>query len=137
MSDSKTGSGSGGGGKYRYLTADIGGTNSRLQLHEILEFGSGDGDGWRENLLFEHVYPSAPASHLNAIILQFLNEKCKSKRDTPEWPQSACLAVAGPVKNNQCLITNLAVRHIPSHHPSHHPPPTTPFHPDLDLSCFM
>ncbi len=73
-----------------YLCGDVGGTNSRLQLFELLENGTAQQRAKR-------VFPSKSYSHLSVIIKEFLAEVCLPNGETP---LAACLAVAGPVKNN-------------------------------------
>ena len=78
-----------------YLCGDVGGTNSRLQLFELRADGS-------THQVAKTVFPSKKYSHLSIIIKQFLEETALSAP-----PLAACIAVAGPVKNNTCHVTNL------------------------------
>ena len=78
-----------------YLCGDVGGTNSRLQLFELRADGS-------TIQVAKTVFPSKKYSHLSIIIKQFLEETSLSAP-----PLAACIAVAGPVKNNTCHVTNL------------------------------
>lgn len=80
--------------KVYFLCGDVGGTNSRLQLFELI-------DG-KASFVAKAVYPSRKHAHLTVIITEFLQE-CK----VSEPPLAACMAVAGPVKSNRCLVTNL------------------------------
>jgi len=64
-----------------YIAGDIGGSNSRLQLHDHKE----------NRLLAEKIYPS-PAY--------------KEERKN-QWPVVCCFAVAGPVRENKCRLTNV------------------------------
>ena len=52
--------------------------------------------------VFFQTFPSRNYSHLSVIIKEFLAEL-----KLPELPLAACMAVAGPVKNNHCHVTNL------------------------------
>lgn len=70
------------------LVGDIGGTNTRLALHD-----GGDLRSLRS-------YPSASAPDLLTLIRRYLEE-------TGEKPSAACLAVAGPVVANRAEVTNL------------------------------
>lgn len=74
------------------LAGDIGGTNTRLSLVQA------DCEGKSLITVNEAVYPSSKDG-LVSIVERFLSEKAK--------PDKACLAVAGPVLNNKCKLTNL------------------------------
>ena len=76
-----------------YLTGDVGGTNSRLQLFELFA------DGTHAQRATQ-IFPSRQYTHLSVICKEFLTTHKVT-------PLVACLAVAGPVKNNSCVITNL------------------------------
>lgn len=79
-----------------YVAGDIGGTKSRLRLlHRENE---------KTELKLHKQYDSNAFPSLTAVILQFLQESCIRKED---WPQYCCLAVAGPVVNNECKFTNI------------------------------
>lgn len=71
------------------LAADIGGTSSRLRLVE--------GD----KILDEKDYSSQDYPHLNSILEHFL------KANSAVTVQTACLAVAGPVRDGKARVTNL------------------------------
>ena len=73
------------------LAGDIGGTNTRLCLTEVSEH-------YQSSPLLEAVYPSSPDG-LAAIVKQFLDQAPK--------PDKACFALAGPVLNHKCKVTNL------------------------------
>ncbi len=72
------------------LAGDIGGTNTRLCLVET--------DGKNESTLREEIYPSGNEG-LVPLVRQFLGDECNVYK--------ACFALAGPVQNNKCKITNL------------------------------
>ncbi len=72
------------------LAGDIGGTNTRLCLVET--------DGKNESTLREEIYPSGNEG-LVPLVRQFLGDECNVYK--------ACFALAGPVLNNKCKITNL------------------------------
>lgn len=72
------------------LSGDIGGTNTRLCLVET--------DGKNESTLREEIYPSGNEG-LVPLVRQFLGDECNVYK--------ACFALAGPVLNNKCKITNL------------------------------
>jgi hypothetical protein len=79
-----------------FLCGDVGGTNSRLQLYELLTNGT-------TLQKAAQVFPSRNYSHLTVIVKEFLTAHHK----TGGAPLAACMAVAGPVKNNCCHVTNL------------------------------
>lgn len=74
------------------LAGDIGGTNSRLALVTL--------DGARAHLRVEARYPSADHPSLDAIVARFLADHGGAGRP-------ACFAVAGPVEDGVCRVTNL------------------------------
>lgn len=74
----------------RWLAGDIGGTKTILRLLQT-----------DSPIVAEKIYPSASYPHLNHIIKDFLAEV------GGEGPQAACLAIAGPVINNTCQLSNL------------------------------
>jgi glucokinase len=78
----------------RLLAGDIGGTKTLLRLIELTAIGS--------VIVYEESYPSAKHEHLNPIVKQFLQEANSSS------PTAACFAIAGPVQNDQSLVTNLS-----------------------------
>jgi len=71
------------------LAADIGGTSTRLRLVHGAE------------TLDEKDYPSQDYPDLNSILDNFI------KANSPVDLQSACLAVAGPVRDGTARVTNL------------------------------
>jgi len=79
-----------------FLSGDIGATNSRLALWQY--------EGNSEQPYKTKTYPSQKYAHLNDIITIFLKE---NKINGEDWPRAAVLAVAGPVQNNACFVTNV------------------------------
>jgi glucokinase len=79
-----------------YVAGDIGGTNSRFQLWSLSS----------EVCLSEKKYPSTKFKDLSAIVLAFLEEFKDIRKG--QWPVSCVLGIAGPVKNNQGTVTNVA-----------------------------
>ncbi|WP_404789470.1 glucokinase [Altericista sp. CCNU0014] len=77
------------------LAGDIGGTKTLLRLSELTPTGLAT--------LREASYPSAKFPHLSPIVRLFLSE---AGRDTP--PTAACFAIAGPVRDDRSLVTNLS-----------------------------
>eukprot|EP00741_Cyanophora_paradoxa_P002690 tig00000615_g2610.t1 len=73
------------------LVADIGGTNCRLQLASATE----------DRVIFSRTYSNKLYDSLVDIIKEFLAEAGNAS------PASACLAVAGPVEDDKCLLTNV------------------------------
>ncbi|PZD75164.1 Glucokinase [Acaryochloris thomasi RCC1774] len=78
----------------RLLAGDIGGTKTILRLNQV--------EGDTTQTLAESTYPSADFDHLNPMIETFLATV------DGERPQVACLAIAGPVLNDTCQLTNLS-----------------------------
>jgi glucokinase len=78
----------------RLLAGDIGGTKTLLRLIELTSTGP--------VTLHEASYPSAEFEHLSPIVRQFLKEAQSSS------PAAACFAIAGPVQDDQSLVTNLS-----------------------------
>ena len=77
------------------LAGDIGGTKSALCLARF--------DGERVDVFFERVYASGGFAGAEALLAQF-------RAEAPCWPQTGCLAVAGPVQAGQAQLTNLPWR---------------------------
>lgn len=73
------------------LAGDIGGTNARLSLTETDE-------QQQAITIREAIYPSGQDG-LVPLVIQFLDRAVK--------PDRACFAVAGPVLNHKCKVTNL------------------------------
>ncbi|NEO98418.1 MAG: glucokinase [Symploca sp. SIO2E9] len=82
------------------LAGDIGGTKTILQLVEYSAQGS------RQNL-YEDIYPSRDFPDLVPIVQKFLSA-AKQKLDQEVVLEKACLAIAGPVVNDTCVLTNLS-----------------------------
>jgi glucokinase len=78
----------------RLLAGDIGGTKTLLRLSEVTSKGP--------VTLHEVSYPSAEFKHLSPIVKAFLKEAGSDS------PAAACFAIAGPVQNDQSLVTNLS-----------------------------
>ncbi len=74
------------------LAGDIGGTNTRLAIVEIVK--------GHFNFLSEETFPSREESSLESALRKFL--------ENPLHPiTQACLGVAGPVRDGRCEATNL------------------------------
>lgn len=73
------------------LAADIGGTQARLLLAEV------QGSQWQP--VRRAVLPSQAFASLQELLAQFL--------EPGEQPHSACLALAGPIQQQQVQLTNL------------------------------
>jgi len=85
------------------LSADCGGTTTRLQIYRVaLDAPIVEKQVAPGILLFEEKFPNLMFKSLEDIIANFLNRHC---RDTK--PTVAVLAVAGIVTNNCCRYTNL------------------------------
>lgn len=89
-------------GGATYLAGDIGGTNTRLLLTERPDTALADNDHTGERVLAEGKYPSGDFRHLSDIIHAFLDRHADCRR-----PSVCVLAVAGPVVNNTCRVTNV------------------------------
>lgn len=77
------------------LAGDIGGTKTLLRLSKLTPTGL--------VTLHEKSFPSGDFEHLNPIVRQFLSEV-----ENSELIAAACFAIAGPVQNDQSLVTNLS-----------------------------
>ena len=81
------------------LAGDIGGTKTILRLVEK--------EGEKPlQVLQEALYPSQDFANLVPIVQQFLSES-QQQQDSTLSPEKACLAIAGPVVNDTCVVTNL------------------------------
>ncbi|MBR8829477.1 MAG: glucokinase [Gomphosphaeria aponina SAG 52.96 = DSM 107014] len=78
----------------KVIAGDIGGTKTILRLVEVLE-GGRDFDR-----VYEAIYKSKDFPDLVPMVKQFLAGK-------DYLPEKACFALAGPVVNNTCKLTNL------------------------------
>ena len=76
------------------MAADIGGTNSRFHLHEVV--------GHKVKEVFSRKYLNKEFLTFNAVLHQFFADA--GIHGSP--PTSACLAFAGPVKDNRAELTN-------------------------------
>lgn len=81
------------------LAGDIGGTKTILRLVGELEGTLGETQ-------YEQRYASGEFPDLVPILQMFLDEAAESLGEKPS-PQSACFAIAGPVENDTCTLTNL------------------------------
>jgi glucokinase len=77
----------------KLIAGDIGGTKTILRLVEV------DKDFTSFKTLEESIYPSQNYPDLVPLIQEFLENK--------DYPEQANLAIAGPVSNNSCKLTNL------------------------------
>lgn len=82
------------------LAGDIGGTKTILRLVE-----ESTGTSWQT--LYEALYPSRDFPDLVPIVQRFLLA-AGQQLSKPVRPQKACFAIAGPVVNDTCVLTNLA-----------------------------
>lgn len=88
-----------------YLAGDIGGTNTRLLLvQRPLSLANAPAQEEGEVLIASKIYPSRQYNDLTTIIALFLNEH---HIHASRYPSVGALAVAGPVTDNRCNITNL------------------------------
>jgi glucokinase len=78
----------------RILAADIGGTNARFQAWSISPDAKGD-------LLYERTYSTNTFETFESCFKSFCKDSGLNHFD------SSCFAVAGPVSNNSCEMTNL------------------------------
>jgi len=81
------------------LAGDIGGTKTILRLVEK----QGDKPF---HVLHEALYPSQDFPDLVPMVQQFLSQ-AQQESDNTVTPEKACLAIAGPVVNDTCVLTNL------------------------------
>jgi len=89
-----------------YISGDIGGTNSRMELRRTGPKQTHADEKQRAEgdvLVAEHTYPSQKYPSMAAVVEQFLKEH----KPAGESVYCMCLAVAGPVTNNVAAITNL------------------------------
>jgi glucokinase len=82
------------------LAGDIGGTKTILRLVEESPEPS-----W--HTLYEALYSSRDFPDLVPIVQQFLSAAGQQRGTIPR-PEKACFAIAGPVVNDTCVLTNLA-----------------------------
>lgn len=81
------------------LAGDIGGTKTILRLVEEKARAS-----W--HTLYEALYPSRDFPDLVPIVQQFFSAAGQQLGTSPS-PEKACFAIAGPVVNDTCVLTNL------------------------------
>lgn len=81
------------------LAGDIGGTKTILRLVEEKAEAS-----W--HTLYEALYPSRDFPDLVPIVQQFFSA-AGQQLGTSSSPEKACFAIAGPVVNDTCVLTNL------------------------------
>jgi len=91
--------------KEKYLlSADVGGTNSRMQIFSVDEsLESIKGQPAPGTLVKSSHYMNMDFSSFSAIVREFLNDASLS-----DSPVAACFAIAGPVNNNSAELTNRA-----------------------------
>ena len=82
------------------LAGDIGGTKTILRLVE-----ESPGPEW--HTLYQALYSSRDFPDLVPIVQQFLRA-AEQQLGTIPRPEKACFAIAGPVVNDTCVLTNLA-----------------------------
>jgi glucokinase len=82
------------------LAGDIGGTKTILRLVE--EYSSSS-----RHTLYQALYSSRDFPDLVPIVQQFLSA-AEQELGTIRRPEKACFAIAGPVVNDTCVLTNLA-----------------------------
>jgi glucokinase len=88
------------------LAGDIGGTNTRLAIYDVIAAGAAEGERPALMPLFERTYPSAAHASLDVIAEAFLAE-ATANIGAGAKVSSACLGIAGPIENNMCRATNL------------------------------
>ena len=95
------------GARETILCGDIGGTNSRLELYELPagEFKLSIGSKAPGTLLSSEKYQNEDFASFNEVVSTFLGGVVAAY-GRPDPPAVACLAVAGPVKNNSVEFTN-------------------------------
>jgi glucokinase len=89
-------------GMATLLVGDIGGTNTRLLLIRLKN------DTTAMAMPDPAIYASAGFTHLNDIAIQFLEEARCFLGEAYSPPVAACFAIAGPVKDDTCQLTNLS-----------------------------
>jgi glucokinase len=88
------------------LAGDIGGTNTRLAIYDVITAGATDAQRPALMPLFERTYPSAAHASLDVIAEAFLGE-ARGAIGVGAKVASACFGIAGPIENNMCRATNL------------------------------
>ena len=89
------------------LSADIGGTNTRFELHEYRVYNDNTARSCDECIVIKQSYENEKFPSFTAVLKQFLHT-CSGGGNTllENPPIAACLAVAGPVKGNAVRFTN-------------------------------
>jgi glucokinase len=88
------------------LAGDIGGTNTRLAIYDVVTPATPEGERPALMPLFERTYPSAAHASLDVIAEEFLAE-ATADIGAGAKVASACFGIAGPIENNMCRATNL------------------------------
>lgn len=86
------------------LAGDVGGTKTSLSLIDSPNPNPAAGEPW--HLLYQSRYMNREFSGLVPMVRKFLQE-AELQTAHPSQPQKACFAVAGPVAENACKMTNL------------------------------
>jgi glucokinase len=86
------------------LAGDVGGTKTSLRLIDSPNPNPAAGEPW--HLLHQSRYMNREFSGLVPMVRKFLQE-AELQTAHPSQPQKACFAVAGPVAENSCKMTNL------------------------------
>jgi glucokinase len=90
------------------LAGDIGGTNARLALFQVVHPGNGTPPAFTS--LFEQTSPSKSFGSLEEITETFLHAAEIATKGTVAKGRGidgACFGIAGPIENNRCHATNL------------------------------
>ena len=85
------------------LVADIGGTNCRFQLWEVLP-GDDESSLVASTMLLEKILPTSEFERFDQALESFL--ELEESKCLP--PKAAAFACAGPVKDNCCRFTNIS-----------------------------
>jgi len=93
-----------------FVVGDIGGTNARLRLYELLFFDDNRVATVAEKTQIKQI--NCADDSLVSLTVQFLQQDCQlSRKSGSRWPDYAVLAVAGPVEHNTCAMTNLVQKY--------------------------
>lgn len=94
--------------EYLVVGGDVGGTNCRLALYKVAASALGLREGVRPpgEVVFKHWYPNQDFDNFITIMRTFFKdaEGALGRRVTDV--ASVCLAVAGPVTDNEVIMTN-------------------------------
>jgi len=88
------------------LAADVGGTKSNLGLFE--KSAAAHGSGTAAALRFEKSYPTQKLGTLASVLVDFLKEAGSRAQDV----SAACIGIAGPVEDGQCVAEWLPWHHV-------------------------